>query len=66
MPETYNSYFFDQVLNLKPHVLPLINCIGNNKIYAQENNEEEWKANKPFGPITNEEVRMLFCRHYNI
>uniref|UniRef100_V9IFX1 Death ligand signal enhancer n=1 Tax=Apis cerana TaxID=7461 RepID=V9IFX1_APICE len=56
VPETYNSYLFDQVLNLKPHVLPLINCIGNSKIYAQENNEEEWKADKPFGPITNEEA----------
>ena len=63
----HTSYLIDQVRNLRPkHILPIINCIGNNKIYAQENDEAEWKSEKPFGPITIEEVTMLFCRHYNL
>lgn len=66
VPEVHTSYLLDQVLSLKPkHILPIINCIANNKIHAQENNEAEWKPEKPFGPITIEEVTMLFCRHYN-
>ncbi|KAK1135723.1 hypothetical protein K0M31_000304 [Melipona bicolor] len=53
----HTSYLIDQVRNLRPkHILPIINCIGNNKIYAQENDEVEWKSEKPFGPITIEEA----------
>ncbi|XP_071862419.1 uncharacterized protein [Bombus fervidus] len=57
VPEVHTSYLLDQVLNLKPkHILPIINCIINNKIHAQENNEAEWKPEKPYGPITIEEA----------
>lgn len=56
-PEARISYLFGQVLNFKPtNILPLINCLGNNKIYAQENNEANWEADKPFGPITIDEA----------
>ncbi|CAK9826393.1 Chitin synthase regulator 2 [Anthophora retusa] len=57
VPQEHISHLFGQVLNLRPkHILPLINCVGNNKIYAQENTDAEWKSNKPFGPITIEEA----------
>ncbi|KOC67332.1 Death ligand signal enhancer [Habropoda laboriosa] len=51
------SDLIGQVLNLRPkHILPIINCVGSSKIYAQENTEAEWKPDKPFGPITIEEA----------
>ncbi|XP_076750614.1 uncharacterized protein LOC143423284 [Xylocopa sonorina] len=57
IPEARTSYLLDQVLNLRPkHILPLFNCIGSNKIYAQDTPEGEWEADKPFGPITIEEA----------
>ncbi|XP_017876907.1 uncharacterized protein LOC108623112 [Ceratina calcarata] len=57
IPETRTSYLISQVLNLRPkHILPSINCIGNNKIYAQENSESDWYPDKPYGPITVEEA----------
>ncbi|XP_029052241.1 protein SHC1-like [Osmia bicornis bicornis] len=56
-PEQRIFSLFGQVLNFKPtNILPAINCVGNNKIYAQENTESDWKAEKPFGPITIEEA----------
>ncbi|XP_003706329.1 uncharacterized protein LOC100883519 [Megachile rotundata] len=57
LPEARISYLFGQVLNFKPtNILPVINCVGNSKIYAQENSDPNWKADKPFGPITIEEA----------
>ncbi|XP_076236005.1 uncharacterized protein LOC143180276 [Calliopsis andreniformis] len=58
LPEARISYLFGQVLNLRPkHILPVTNCVGNNnKQYAQDNTDTEWKADKPFGPITIEEA----------
>lgn len=52
------------ILNLKPnHVLPVTHCIGKFKS-NEESFNQEWTVNKTYGPITVEEVRMLFCRHY--
>lgn len=57
IPETRTSHLINQVLNLRPkHILPSINCIGNNKIYAQENCDSDWNPDKPYGPITIEEA----------
>ena len=58
LPEARISHTLGQVLNLRPkHILPVTNCVGNNsKRYVQEDAEVEWKADRPFGPITIEEA----------
>lgn len=70
LPEARISCLFGQVLNLRPkHILPVTNCVGNtNQRYVQDDAKTEWQAeaDKSFGPITVEEVRMLFCRHNNL
>lgn len=61
------SYLFGQVSNLNPkHLLRVTECAGNsNKKYAQEETELEWKASKPFGPITIEEALKEATEEFN-
>ncbi|KAG7206480.1 hypothetical protein KM043_003825 [Ampulex compressa] len=58
LSEARVSYLFGQVLDRQPkYFLPIINCVGKGNIkYAQEERSTEWKADKPFGPITIEEA----------
>lgn len=53
-----------QITNLElKHIFPVTNCISDGKNEIQKS-ESNWNTSKQFGPITSEEVRMLFCRHY--
>ncbi|XP_012057886.1 PREDICTED: uncharacterized protein LOC105621019 [Atta cephalotes] len=62
------SFILTQLLNLHPRqILPVTNCVGTSKkISNLQDSNSQWTAEKPFGPITIEEVRMLFCRHYTL
>lgn len=65
--ETRVSYLLGQVRNLRPKHILSVNCAGGNKEkHVLEETQTEWERDKPFGPITIEEVRMLFCRHYSV
>ncbi|KAG5330896.1 SKT5 protein, partial [Acromyrmex heyeri] len=58
------SFILMQLLNLHPRkILPVTNCVGTSKKISNQDSNSQWTAEKPFGPITIEEVRMLFCRH---
>ncbi|XP_012277180.1 uncharacterized protein LOC105697980 [Orussus abietinus] len=53
------SYLLAQILSLQPqHVLPVTNCVGNSNNKTNDDNvsEQQWRASKPFGPITVEEA----------
>jgi len=73
--ETLKNKFFNyagvsnilaQVSGLQvSHILPIINCIGS-KEPEEQNLNSQLNQKKIFGPLTLEEVRMLFCRHYSL
>lgn len=67
--QAHISYLINEFLNLQPkNILPVTNCIGDSNKYLSKENinetEAEQKFEQTFGPITVEEVRTLFLRHY--
>lgn len=60
------SHLFGHVLNFEPNIFPVVHCAGKEVHQTHEDIEAGCVSNKPFGPITIEEVRMLLCRHYNM
>ncbi|XP_011640772.1 uncharacterized protein LOC105429476 [Pogonomyrmex barbatus] len=62
------SSLLTHIANLHPRkILPVTNCIGTSKkSFKTRDLNSQQTAEKQFGPITIEEVRMLFCRHYTL
>jgi len=56
-----------QILDVQAnHILPVVNCVGSSKAPEWQNSNSQWNENKMLNPLTIEEVRMLFCRHYTL
>lgn len=64
--ETHLSRLFGSIRNFEPNIFPVVHCAGKEVHEVHEGIETGCISNKPFGPVTIEEVRMLLCRHYNM
>jgi len=56
-----------QILNIQAsHILSVINRVDSNRTPKWQDTNSWWNKKKMLNPLTIEEVRMLFCRHYTL